>query len=242
MSGGEIFLFIFLGLLLLVGIILTIYFVYRHDNKKNDQSDFKRTAVGSTGANGTNLTNLLPPGQTAPVNLLPGATGPGNNPPTLVTGNFSISPEMDSSAFMTFEDPIISGSRTPLPIIVPSDTSINCSKYSWRNVANDNFTSGLISNSRDIGGLNFPANLNSGSEANVRAILSNNTITNANWVYNITSKTWCSLANPNTCLFYQGPNPVSPNGSVFLNTLPTGNIPNNFKWNNISTISSPNCV
>jgi len=60
MSGGEIFLFIFLGLLLLVGIILTIYFVYRHDDKKNDQSDFKRTAAGSTGANGTNLTPLVP--------------------------------------------------------------------------------------------------------------------------------------------------------------------------------------
>ena len=232
MSGAETFLFIFLALLVLAAVILTIYFVFRHDNKKNNPptSNGGNTNKGGGGTTNTGLTNLLPPGS--------GATGPVN---LLVPGFFSISPEMNSSAYMSFQAPISPGSTLSLPIIVPEDTSINCSKYAWQNVSNNNFTSGLISNSRDIGGLTFPANLNSENQANVRAFLGNNTTANANWSYNPVNKTWCSLENPNTCLFYQAPNPVSPNGAVFLNALPAGDIPDNFKWNNVPSIAAPNC-
>ena len=75
MSGGEVFLLIFLGLLVLVGVILAIYFVLRHDNKKNKPSN--GGATGPAGPTGPNVTPLTP--------LIPGSTGPIKNQ------NFSLS-------------------------------------------------------------------------------------------------------------------------------------------------------
>jgi hypothetical protein len=54
MEGGEIFLIIFLGLLVLAGILLTIYFVTRHDNNKNNPIKTPKPPTG------TSLTPLVP--------------------------------------------------------------------------------------------------------------------------------------------------------------------------------------
>ena len=219
MSGGEIFIFIFLALLVLAGVIVAIYFILKHDDKKNNPP------TNSGGGSNTGTGNGV------------GPTGPTN---PLVSGNFSISPQINPNVFMTFNE-----SRIRLPVITSSDTSISCTKYSWQNISNNRFRSALISNATEVGGFVSPVNLASGGFTagglGEQVILTNDPAIdeNTNFKYSSTNKTWCSITNPTSCLFYNS------NGIVTLENISAGNFANqldNFKWDNIPVISSPNCA
>ncbi len=217
MSGGETFIFIFLALLVLAGVIVAIYFILKHDDKKNNPPTNTNNGTG----NGV------------------GPTGPTN---PLVSGNFSISPQVNPNVFMTFNE-----SRNRLPVITSSDASITCSKYSWQNISNNSFRSALISNaaSSEVGAFVSPVNLTAGGFTGEglgeQVILTNNPAIdeNTNFQYSSTNKTWCSITNPTSCLFYNS------NGIVTLENISAGNFANqldNFKWDNVPVISSPNCA
>lgn len=217
MSGGETFIFIFLALLVLAGVIVAIYFILKHDDKKNNPPTNTNNGTG----NGV------------------GPTGPTN---PLVSGNFSISSQINPNVFMTFNE-----SRNRLPVITSSDASITCSKYSWQNISNNSFRSALISNatSSEVGAFVSPVNLTAGGFTGEglgeQVILTNNPAIdeNTNFQYSSTNKTWCSITNPTSCLFYNS------NGIVTLENISAGNFANqldNFKWDNVPVISSPNCA
>lgn len=221
MSGGETFIFIFLALLVLAGVIVAIYFILKHDDKKNNPPT--NSGGGSNNGTGNGV----------------GPTGPTN---PLVSGNFSISPQINPNVFMTFNE-----SRNQLPVITSSDTSISCTKYSWQNISNNSFRSALISNatSSEVGAFVSPVNLTAGGFTGEglgeQVILTNDPAIdeNTNFQYSSTNKTWCSITNPTSCLLYNS------NGIVTLENISAGNFANqldNFKWDNVPVISSPNCT
>ena len=221
MSGLEVFLIVLAVLAVLAGVIVAIYFILRHDNKKNNPPASSGGGTNAGTGNGV------------------GPTGPTN---PLVSGNFSISPQVNPNVFMTFNE-----TQNRLPVITSSDASITCSKYSWQNISNNSFRSALISNatSSEVGAFVSPVNLSAGGFTGEglgeQVILTNDPAIdeNTNFQYSSTNKTWCSITNPTSCLFYNS------NGIVTLENISAGNFADqldNFKWDNVPIISSPNCA
>ncbi len=222
MQGVEIFLLVFFVLLIIVGVILTIYFVWKNENDKKKQSN-----GGSTGPNG---------GSTGPNG---GSTGP-NGGSILVPGIFSISPESNPNVYMTSN----TISPNDVKVIASSDSSVKCENYSWKNISNSEFKSALLSNSTDIGSFISPVNLDtgglSGEGLGLQVILDNRNTKNStgnNWVYDNTEKRWCDLLSSTSCLFYNS------NGLVTLEDYTTRRFLNSdkFRWDNVPAITSPKC-
>jgi hypothetical protein len=233
MQTWEIFVLVIFIILLLLGLILGIYFVWRYENDKN------KPVPGPTGPN--------PPGPSG----ASGATG--------ISGNFSISPVINPNTFMSFTPEDSSGGE-PLNVITSSVSNLSCANYSWQNIANFigpqnsviKVPLALVSNaSTGIGGYIKPINLsNPISNITGQAILTNATSESPSiilsWVYNPIAKTWCGLEDiyNEYCLYYNG-SQNSSNDPVTVEEIGDAGVTlqaANFQWNNISPITAPKCI
>ena len=198
-SGWEIFLIVFLLLLVIAGIILAIYFVWRHDQNKRK---------GPTSA----------PGNGGGTNGPTGATGP-TGPTNLIPGNFSISPEANANAYMTFQ--------TSGNVLIPTTTTVTsgipCSSFSWQNTSNPESALALTS----PGGNIYISR--QGNNLVMTATPSEAT----GWRYNSSDKTWCNINQSNLCLFYD-----IDNGGIVSFRETSASPSQNFRWDNVSPVTN----
>ena len=216
METWEIIVLIFFLILLLVGLGIGIYFVWREDQKKNNGPTGSTGGTGPTGGTGgTGSTGISGPS---------GATG--------LPATFSISPATNSALYMTYG----TVSTTGTPVIVANGSTLRCTDYTWRQIGP---TLAVNANPANLGssGYTSPLNISTGNASLFGQAVVDNSGVNpgelTNWTYNPSLKTWCALGE-NFCLYF------NPDNTVSIEDPKSGNL-SLFQWDIRPPISPPIC-
>ena len=220
METWEIIVLIFFLILVLVGLGVGIYFVWREDQKKNPPPN--NNPPGGTGQTGST-------GSTGGT----GGTGSTGNTGGL-PATFSISPATNSGLYMTYG----TVSTTGTPVIVANGSTLRCTDYTWRQIGP---TLAVNANPANLGssGYTSPLNISTGNASLFgQAVVDNSGVDPGvltNWTYNPSLKIWCALGD-NFCLYF------NPDNTVSIEDPGSGlNNPSLFQWDIRPPISPPIC-
>ena len=226
-SGLEIFIIIFILLLVITGIILAIYFVWRNDQKKRegDGTESKETNPKGTESKETNPKGIDDPN---------GFTGFPNGSNSFVwnvylktVGHYlTLGPTSSTTTCKDYlfklSDPLQNKSGNSLIWQGDTTLSICVAKDDSQYVELRNPNSQYV----DIGNPNFGF---------LPSTQTKNKF-NFDWCYDNTKLTWCLVADPNICMQSSGTkndyilaHPLPTNFSTISNTDPTKS---GFLWNN----------
>lgn len=185
-SGVEIFIIFFILLIVITGIILTIYFVWRNEQKKKIPPGNGGAGNGNGGA-GTQL----PPGT-----IIPPVTNKNPIPSTAIY----ISQNIQSTKYITqFKSPAFNNRDVVAPITITPD--IPCNNFLFNPGLNSGVENALTW--QGDGESILWAYDRTRATVNISKISDIPTTfgpTFLNWKYDDSRKTWCSTTNKNLCL------------------------------------------
>lgn len=215
MNGAEVALIIFIIILVLVGLGVGIYFLWKHDQKKQS----------SGGAGGGTDDGIK-----TPFSIIPVVSGGGSYLVAYTNPKISFGAKA--------ELPINVGPN------FANLNQFNCSSFSWQFTPDNNLISNLQQPanyySNGINGVPLTLVWSPSISSEFTKRSNNLTALTQNppsdslvkWKYDKTNKTFCSIDKPEICLFI-GDNPDAPLQTVPVltsGTLPSGDVPQKFQF------------